>query len=122
MLTAHLPEPRDRDAARDGDGRRAIADAVTDDGVRHQIWPIEERDAIERITACFEAMPAIYIADGHHRSAAALRLLGKDGDGRFLIISFPADQMRILGYNRIVRDLNGRSPEQLIAEIGSAFE
>ena len=84
----------------------------TDDGTRHQVWPIVDPDEIDRLTARFEAMPAIYIADGHHRSAAALRVAAQSG-GRFLIISFPAEEMRILGYNRIVRDLNGRSPRAL---------
>lgn len=122
VLTAHLPDPETASLLEAPTRSAALADTVTDDGVRHQIWAIEDPTAIGRLTAAFEAMPAIYIADGHHRSAAALRVSGTDGDGRFLIISFPAEQMQILGYNRIVRDLNGRSPEQLVAEIGAIFE
>lgn len=121
VLTAHPSVPsieRLLDAVTKG---APLADAMTDDGVRHQVWPVAEADAIEQLTAAFEAMPAIYIADGHHRSAAALRVGAGNGDGRFLIVSFPAEQMRILGYNRIVRDLNGRSPEQLVAEIEADF-
>ncbi len=121
VLTAHLPSREIATLLETATAADPIADAHTDDGVRHQVWPIAGRDAVERITACFDTMAAIYIADGHHRSAAALRVAQQGGDGRFLIVSFPADQMRILGYNRIVRDLNGRSPEQLIADIGSAF-
>jgi uncharacterized protein (DUF1015 family) len=65
-------------------------------------------------------MPAIYIADGHHRSAAALRVAAQSG-GRFLIISFPAEEMRILGYNRVVRDLNGLGPQAFLDEVSRAF-
>ncbi|MBL8660827.1 MAG: DUF1015 domain-containing protein [Rhodospirillales bacterium] len=121
VLAAHLPSREIAMLLEAATLGEPSADAVTDDGVRHQVWPIVEHDAVERITAGFEAMAAIYIADGHHRSAAALRVARQGGDGRFLLVSFPADQMRILGYNRIIRDLNGRSPEQLIAEVGDAF-
>jgi uncharacterized protein (DUF1015 family) len=121
VLTAH---PADREvetvlaAAAAAD---PAADGFTDDGTRHQVWPVVDPDDIDLLTARFEAMPAIYIADGHHRSAAALRVAAQSG-GRFLIISFPAEQMRILGYNRIIRDLNGRSPEQFIAEVAQSFD
>ncbi len=99
-----------------------IGDAVTDDGVRHQVWSIADGETIARLTAAFEAMPAIYIADGHHRSAAALRVAGGGGgDGRFLIMSFPADEMRILGYNRVVRDLNGHGIDAFVSALAARF-
>jgi uncharacterized protein (DUF1015 family) len=120
VLTAHPP---DRAVAELLDAAAApVADALTDDGVRHQVWPIGDMAVLDRLTARFEAMPAIYIADGHHRSAAALRLATEGSDGRFLIISFPADQMRILGYNRIVRDLNGRGRDQFLGACAEAFD
>ena len=80
--------------------------------------------AIAAVTRCFEAMPATYIADGHHRSAAAARVAearaaaGRQpasGDDRFLLVSFPADEVRILAYNRVVRDFDGLTPALLIA-------
>ncbi|HSO42801.1 MAG TPA: DUF1015 family protein [Rhodospirillales bacterium] len=121
VLTAH-PGDREVDALlAAATGAVPMADAVTDDGTRHQVWPIVDPDDIDRLTARFEAMPAIYIADGHHRSAAALRVAAQSG-GRFLIISFPAEEMQILGYNRIVRDLNGRSPDGFLAEVAQASE
>jgi uncharacterized protein (DUF1015 family) len=121
VLTAH---PRDLEVeavlAAAGAGE-PVADALSDDGTRHQVWAIVDPDDIERLTARFEAMPAIYIADGHHRSAAALRVSAQSG-GRFLIISFAADEMRILGYNRIVRDLNGHSREAFLDAASRSFE
>jgi uncharacterized protein (DUF1015 family) len=104
-----------------------IADASTDDGTRHQVWAISDAASIETITARFEAMPAIWIADGHHRSAAAARVAGRftadrrNGADRFLVVSFPVDQMRILSYNRVVRDLNGRDEEEFLAAVVDAF-
>jgi uncharacterized protein (DUF1015 family) len=100
--------------------------AVTaDDNVTHELWVIDETAVIEAFTQMFDALPAIYIADGHHRSAAAARVAeGRGGDGAhsyFLSVVFPHHELTILDYNRVVRDLNGRTPEQFIAEIGERF-
>jgi uncharacterized protein (DUF1015 family) len=102
-----------------------IADLTADDGIRHTVWRIDDEAAIERIGAVIEAMPALYIADGHHRSAAASRVAaarrGKgapDSAEYFLAVIFPARQMRILDYNRVVRDLNGLSAEAFLDAIG----
>jgi uncharacterized protein (DUF1015 family) len=104
----------------------AAVDVTADDGVRHQLWPIDEEATIEALTRAAEALPALYIADGHHRSAAALRVAQARGDGaashsNFLAVLFPHHQMTILDYNRLLRDLNGRSPEQLLAELRQRF-
>ena len=101
-------------------------DVTADDGVRHEMWVIGDDAAIAAITRAFEALPAIYIADGHHRSAAASRVAKAHGDGAgshqsFLAVIFPHHQMTILDYNRLLRDLNGRSPEQLLAELRKNF-
>jgi uncharacterized protein (DUF1015 family) len=101
--------------------------AVTaDDDVIHELWVIDDQAPIEELTRAFEALPAIYIADGHHRSAAAQRVAAArgapDGSHRyFLSVIFPHHAMTILDYNRVVRDLNGRTPEQLLAEVGERF-
>jgi uncharacterized protein (DUF1015 family) len=100
--------------------------AVTaDDDVTHELWVIAETAAIEEFTRRFDALPAIYIADGHHRSAAAARVAaGRGGEGShsyFLSVIFPHHEMTILDYNRVVRDLAGRTPEQLLAEIAARF-
>jgi uncharacterized protein (DUF1015 family) len=92
-------------------------DLVTPDGVGHQLWVVPP-DAGARIEALFRSVPALYVADGHHRSAAASRVhatrRGQPGDhGAFLAVVFPDDQMQILAYNRLVRDPRRRSPAEL---------
>ena len=104
----------------------ADVDVTADDGVRHQMWVVNDEPTIGALTRAFEALPAIYIADGHHRSAAASRVArGRGGTtgshGYFLSVIFPHHQMTILDYNRVVRDLNGRSPEQLVAALRERF-
>jgi uncharacterized protein (DUF1015 family) len=96
-------------------------DLVTPDGVAHQLWVVPAA-AGARLEALFRAVPALYVADGHHRSAAASRVhakrRGQPGDhGAFLAVVFPHDQMQILAYNRLVRDPRGRSPEALLAAL-----
>jgi uncharacterized protein (DUF1015 family) len=104
----------------------AEVDVTADDGVRHQLWPIGDQETIARLTRAADALPALYIADGHHRSAAALRVAKARGPGTaahgcFLAVLFPHHQMTILDYNRLLRDLNGRSPEQLLTELRRRF-
>jgi uncharacterized protein (DUF1015 family) len=102
-------------------GKPAV-DVTADDGVRHQLWVVGDKTAIAAITRAFDALPAIYIADGHHRSAAAARVAAnRKSDGYFLAVLFPEREMTILDYNRVVKDLIGRSAEQLIAELGKRF-
>ena len=100
-------------------------DVLADDGVRHQMWVISDDATIDKLTRAFEALPAIYIADGHHRSAAAARVAaaraGEGSHSYFLSVIFPHHQMTILDYNRVIRDLNGRSPEQLLAALRERF-
>ena len=104
-------------------------DVVADGGVRHSIWPVRDAGAIARIGALFDAMPAIYIADGHHRSAAASRVAanrrrpGADGSHEwFLVVAFPHHELRILDYNRVVRDLGGFTGDELLAKLRAKFE
>ncbi len=98
---------------------------VADDGVRHQLWVVNEPAAIEAITRAAEALPALYICDGHHRSAAAARVArARPGEGShnyFLTVLFPHHELKILDYNRVVRDLSGRTPEALLAALRSTF-
>jgi uncharacterized protein (DUF1015 family) len=109
------------------------ADATADDGVRHTLWVMREAGDIARITALFDNMPAIYIADGHHRSASASRICaarkaadprhtGNEPYNAFLSVIFPAHEMRIMDYNRVIKDLNGLTPEALLENIRSAFD
>lgn len=92
------------------------------DGVRHTSWIIGEEPAIDFLAATFSAIPSLYIADGHHRSAAAARVFrSRSGAGLsawFLAVIFPHNQLQILPYNRVLRDLNGLSPAELLRRLG----
>jgi len=112
--------------------RDPIYDLVADDGVEHALWIVDEQPDIERLTATFDAMGALYIADGHHRSASASRVAaiskaanpnhtGDEDYNYFLCVAFPHDETRILDYNRVIRDLNGLEPDELIAKIAEKF-
>jgi uncharacterized protein (DUF1015 family) len=111
--------------ARAAAGAPAV-DVTADDGVRHQLWVIADDATIDALTRAFDALPAVYIADGHHRSAAAARVAqarGSSGSHQdFLSVIFPHHQMTILDYNRVVRDLNGRTPDQLLAALRDRFK
>ena len=105
-----------------------IADLTAADGIRHTVWLIDDETAIARIGAVIDAMPNLYIADGHHRSAAASRVAAaRRGQGRpdsaeyFLAVIFPARQMRILDYNRVVRDLNGLPVDAFLKAVGERY-
>ena len=98
-----------------------------EDGVRHQLWVIgDEVEASTGSRVPSMHCPTLYIGDGHHRSAAAARVArsrGANGDlhRHFLAVLFPHHEMTILDYNRVVRDLNGRSPEQFLATLRERF-
>ena len=107
-----------------------LVDVTADDGVQHTFWIIDDEATIEKISAGFEAMEAIYIADGHHRSASASRvakshaLADSDGDQNsdyFLSVIYPHNQMNILDYNRVITDLNGLSKAELLDKVKAAF-
>lgn len=98
---------------------------TTDDAVRHTLQVVEADDDITALQAAFEALPALYVADGHHRSAAASRVCaargGAGGSDRFLVGVYPEEHLRVLAYNRVVADLNGHSPEAFLAAVGEHF-
>jgi uncharacterized protein (DUF1015 family) len=101
-------------------------DFVAKDGVRHTSWVINSPENIRRIDSEFAAIPCLYIADGHHRSAAAYRIFqSRKGSGNsafFLTVIFPHDQLQILPYNRVLRDLNGLSAVQLREKLAAVCE
>ena len=107
-------------------------DIVADTGVRHSLWAMRDAAQIDLITRTFDAMDCLYIADGHHRSAAASRVAasrkaanpghtGEEAYNYFLSVIFPDNQMQILDYNRVLKDLHGNSPEQFLAKLEDAF-
>ena len=108
--------------ARAATGTPAV-DVTADDGVRHELWVVDDPETVAALTAAVDALPALYIADGHHRSAAALRVAEARGidDGAFLAVLLPEQQMTILDYNRTLRDLNGLTPEGVMREIGGRY-
>jgi uncharacterized protein (DUF1015 family) len=108
------------------------ADATADNGVRHSLWLVRDADIQARLTRAFDAMPALYIADGHHRSAAASRVAaarraanprhtGEENYNYFLAVIFPHHQMQILAYNRVVTDLNGMDAGTFLARVRENF-
>jgi uncharacterized protein (DUF1015 family) len=110
-----------------------IYDVTRPDGVSHQVWLVDGPAQIAKVDAAYGALDLLYIADGHHRSAAASRVAGlrhaanpdHRGDeayNRFLIVAFPADQVRILDYNRVVRDLNDLSAAAFLERLSVDFE
>jgi len=112
-----------------------VYDFVADDGIRHRLWVIEQPELLKHISRLFETqVPAIYIADGHHRTAAGVHVglelrnarKGHASDGKrdnyFMAVLFPDDQLQILDYNRVITDLNGLSENELLERLGERFE
>ncbi|HNA83197.1 MAG TPA: DUF1015 family protein, partial [Thiobacillaceae bacterium] len=108
------------------------ADGVAESGVRHTLWVIRDEASIARLTELFDNLPALYIADGHHRSAAASRVCaarksanpnhtGDEAYNYFLSVIFPHHQMRIMDYNRVIKDLNGLAEPEFMARIAENF-
>ena len=104
-------------------------DFVAEDGISHTIWVVNDERTIESISQLFATkVPFTYIADGHHRAASAAKVrkaLGKkatEAAGYFLTTLFPADELRILDYNRVVKDLNGHDSEELISYLHDDFD
>jgi uncharacterized protein (DUF1015 family) len=110
--------------ARQTAGKPSV-DFTAGDGVHHTAWVISDAAQIQLIEQEFARMPCIYIADGHHRSAAAGRVFrARKGAGHsayFLSVIFPHNQMQILPYNRVLKDLNGLSPAQLLEKLSGVF-
>ncbi len=107
-------------------------DFTAPDGFGHHFWVIDDPETERAITEEFEAMPHLYIADGHHRSAAAARVglekaeqnpahTGEEEYNYFLAVAFPASHLRIIDYNRVVRDLNGLSPAEFLDRLAKDF-
>ena len=111
----------------------ALYDFVSDDGIRHRVWRIDGADRTDAIEAGFAAIPSTYIADGHHRAASAVKVglkrrtehpgyTGEEPFNYFLSVLFPDEELMILPYNRVVRDLNGMSTEQFFEKLKEKFE
>ena len=108
-------------------------DFVAEDGFGHTFWKIEDDATNKRITEIFANVPAFYVADGHHRTAAAARVgaekrdqnpnhTGNEEYNYFLAVIFPESQLKVIDYNRVVKDLNGLTPEQFIEKLQESFD
>ena len=108
-------------------------DITSADGIRHILWAISEDAAIQRLSALFEGVDALYIADGHHRSASAVKVglkrresfpdyTGMEEFNFFMAVLFPDTDLRIFDYNRVVKDLNGLSKEAFLAAVARDFQ
>ena len=108
-------------------------DYTSEDGITHRVWTISETADIEAITAAFAAIPNTYIADGHHRAASAVAVsqkrraahpdyTGEEEYNYFLSVLFPDDELMILDYNRVLKDLNAMTEEALLDRLSEMFE
>lgn len=110
-----------------------VYDFVSEDGIGHRVWVISDSVSVTGIKARFEQMNAVYIADGHHRCASAVKVglkrraenpgyTGEEEFNYFLSVLFPDDELHIMDYNRVVKDLNGYSVEEFLMKISESFE
>lgn len=116
----------------EGMTKEAAYDITTPDGIRHVFFVVDDPTHVGRIQAAFAALAYLYVADGHHRSAAATRIkverdrrrpgrTGQEEDNFFLAVIFPHNQMKILPYNRVIRDLNGLDSAAFLAKVSEKF-
>jgi len=131
-----LTYPADRDldgVAGELTGGGPLYDFTADDGIRHTVWKISDPERIAEIRNIFARLERLYVADGHHRSASAVitgqkrraanpNHTGDEEYNFFLAVLFPHDQLKIMDYNRVVKDLNGFSPEEFISRTAGKFE
>ncbi len=112
---------------------KPVYDFVAEDGFGHIFWVVDDAATINKITEIFSKIPALYVADGHHRTAAAARVglekkknnpnhTGKEEYNYFLAVIFPDNQLKIIDYNRVVKDLNGLTTQQFIEKLKVDFE
>lgn len=106
---------------------------MAEDGISHRVWRIHDKEKISLIEKAFCTIPSTYIADGHHRAASAVKVglkrrmenpgyTGEEPFNYFLSVLFPHDQLMIMPYNRVVKDLNGLSEEDFLQKAGQSFE
>ena len=125
VFLAHRPNaPVDELSRRIRSTQEPLVDFTALDGVRHAIWQVDPK-AVPAFVDAFKSVEALYIADGHHRAASAARARDavRDSDevDYVLAVAFPSDQLRILPYNRVVRDLKGMTPEHFLGEVARTF-
>lgn len=132
FLTYHADPAIDRHVAMI-QARPPVYDFVTSDGIGHTLWVVSDPGEVETFRTAFARVPALYVADGHHRSAAATRVCrrrreanpghtGHEEYNHFLAVVFPHDQMKIMPYNRVVKDLRGLDPAAFLGRVREGFD
>lgn len=132
FLTYKAQEPMNKIVARITKSKPEVDFKATDD-IQHTVWVVEDDEDIRRITKVFDTLDCMYVADGHHRSASASRIrkmrqeknsnhTGRESYNYFLNVIFPHDQMYIMDYNRVVKDLNGLSASEFLSKVKEKFE
>jgi len=110
-----------------------LYDFVSEDGIGHRVWIVDADEQIATIADAFDKIPGVYIADGHHRCASAAKVglkrreenpgyTGEEEFNYFLAVLFPDEELKILDYNRVVKDLNGYSKDEFLEKISESFE
>ena len=138
IFLAYRDDERVGKVVRDAKEQTPLYDFTADDGIAHRVWKISDPEAISEIRDAFEKISGIYIADGHHRAASAVKvgLKRREADGTstragagsrresdyFLSVLFPQSELKIYDYNRTVKDLNGLSTEEFIEKISADFD
>ncbi|MFA5536836.1 MAG: DUF1015 family protein [Bacillota bacterium] len=114
------------------ENNQVIYDFISEDGVRHQVWQINRQKVVEQLVNLLQAVSSLYIADGHHRAASAVNVAlkkrrdmtdptGQEDFNYFPAVLFPSDELEIMDYNRVVKDLNGLTEKEFMQKIGAAF-
>jgi uncharacterized protein (DUF1015 family) len=130
VLCAYRANDTLRALVHDGAAGRPTLEAVGPNAVLHSVWCVSDASSVQRLSTALNALDALYIADGHHRAAAAARVAHErgarsasdDSSRNFLVVAFPHDEMHILDYNRVVRDTHGLSVTALLEGIRASFD
>ncbi len=133
IFLAYKSDPTINGVVEKTKSRKPVYDFVAEDGIRHRCWVIDKMMDKALITTAFDKMNSIYIADGHHRAASAVKVglkrrtenpgyTGREDFNFFLSVLFPDEELKIYDYNRVVKDLNGFAPEELLEELDSVVD
>lgn len=133
IFLAFRPVDRIREILKEAKHQTPLYDLTGEDGVTHRVYRIDSPDRIEELTRLFASIDHTYIADGHHRAASAVKVsrmrresnrkpTGEEAYESFLSVLFPADELKIFDYNRVVSDLNGLTKESFLTEVGRFFK
>lgn len=133
IFLAYRADSLINDAVKKTKENKALYDFISPDGIRHQVWKMTDITLVENVRKAFEGIDSVYIADGHHRAASAVKVglkrrqenpgyTGNEEFNYFLSVLFPDEELMILPYNRVVKDLNGYTQEEFLNKIKEKFD